>query len=366
MPSAFLYFSAILPLCWKPVRDEIRNSNNFDLLRLVLASAVVLGHCVSCSGEPALSWLRYIAGPPALGGPGEIAVEGFFAISGISWWRAMNVHPWQTTFQKRARRILPGYYAALFFRAVAGRVPLDAPPRGVSRSADTWKFAAANITFLNFLHPSLPGLFTGNPKDNFVNDPLWTIKVEIMFYLTVPLLVAMCRRLGTWQTLSALFVASLAFRIEARHLHMARIAHQLPGELSCFLIGTLAWYYRRWFHANRLWMWLAAGASILGVLLVRGSPLHITLQAIAVPLTVICFAVLVPHLASPTRFGDLSYGTYVLHYPVVQSLVALGLFHAVGACGATVAVTVAALALASWHLVEVRFLKRFSAPGQAG
>jgi peptidoglycan/LPS O-acetylase OafA/YrhL len=78
------------------------------------------------------------------------------------------------------------------------------------------------------------GLFTGNPKDDFVNDPVWTIKIEVMFYIMVPLLVAVCRRFGTWQTLSTLFVASLAFRLEARHFHMARIAHQLPGGLSYF------------------------------------------------------------------------------------------------------------------------------------
>jgi peptidoglycan/LPS O-acetylase OafA/YrhL len=46
---------------------------------------------------------------------------------------------------------------------------------------------------------------------------------------------------------------------------------------------------------------------------------------------------------------------------VIQSLVALGFFHAHPELAVlTVAVIVAALAFASWHLVEARFLKRRS------
>ena len=341
------------------MRDELRNTNNFDLLRLLLASAVVLSHCVSCSGKPALAWLRYITGPPAFGGPGNVAVEGFFALSGYLVVASYERSSAGGYVAKRARRILPAYWAALVFSLLLGACLSSLPWGSFFRSADTWKFAAANISFLNFLHPSLPGLFTGNPKDNFVNDPLWTIKVEVMFYVSVPLLVAACRRFGTWQTLAALFFASLAFRIEVRHLHMPRVAHQLPGVLSYFLIGTFAWYYRQWFHANRLLVWLAAGISASGVMLVKWSPLHAMLQTIAVPLIVICFAVLLPHIVSLTRLGDLSYGTYVLHYPVIQSLVALGLFNThPGLAVVTVVVTVGVLAFASWHLVEVPFLDR--------
>jgi peptidoglycan/LPS O-acetylase OafA/YrhL len=342
---------------WKAVPDVSRGSNNFDLLRLVLASMVVLTHCLSCSREPSISWLRYAAGPVGFGGAGLVAVEGFFAISGYlvvaSYERSGTT---MSYLSKRARRILPGYWGALVFALLLGALLSTLPARAFFSSSGTWKFAAANLSFANFLHPLLPGLFTDNPKDSLVNGPLWTIKIEVMFYLAVPLLVAACRRFGKWQTLAALFAASVIFRVGFQHFHQRRLAQQLPGQLSFFLVGTVVYYYHRWFHRNARWMWLATGLSALAVLLMKWT----ILQTISIPLAVMCVAVLAPHIASPTQwFGDLSYGTYVLHYPVVQGLVSLGLFHAHPKLAVAITiVTVAALALASWNLIERRFLIR--------
>jgi len=345
---------------------EARRANNFDLLRLVLASMVVLDHCVSCSREPSLAWLRYIGGPGGFGGLGTIAVQGFFAISGYlvvaSYERSRSNRYY---FLKRARRILPAYWGALIFVLLLGAGLSTLKVVAFLESPDTWKFAAANIAFANFLHPSLPGLFTHNPKDNFVNGPLWTIKVEVMFYLFVPFLAAAGRRFGKWRILAPLFILSLIFRAGFLHFHLARIANQLPGQLSFFLVGTFVHYYHEWFVRNRAWMWLAAGLSGAAIMVLRWP----ALQPAGVPLAFMCIAVLVPHIASPTRFGDLSYGIYVLHYPVVQSLVFLGVFHAwpMPAVGIT-AVTVGLLAFVSWNLVEARFLKggAHRLPGEIG
>jgi peptidoglycan/LPS O-acetylase OafA/YrhL len=156
------------------------------------------------------------------------------------------------------------------------------------------------------------------------------------------------------QTLAVLFAMSVIFRACFLHFHLAKIANQLPGQLSFFLVGTFVHYYRQWFLRHTVWMWLLAALSGLGLSVLRWP----ALQNLSTPVAVMCFAVLLPHIANPTRFGDLSYGIYVFHYPVIQAFISLGIFHAgpwfaVGITAATVGV----LAFASWNLVEAPFLK---------
>ena len=54
-------------------------------------------------------------------------------------------------------------------------------------NAETWKYLFWNCIFLNFMHPSLPGCFDG--KFAAVNGALWTIKIEIAFYVVLPILI---------------------------------------------------------------------------------------------------------------------------------------------------------------------------------
>lgn len=58
-----------------------------------------------------------------------------------------------------------------------------------------WKYIFWNTLMLNFMCPILPGVFNGNP----VNGALWTIKVEIGFYLILPVLISVLDRLRTKQ-----------------------------------------------------------------------------------------------------------------------------------------------------------------------
>ena len=64
-------------------------------------------------------------------------------------------------------------------------------------------------------------------------------------------------------------------------------------------------------------------------------------------------SLLLPQFKGPTRWGDFSYGTYILQYPIVQLMVAAGLFRVhPWATVLLVFVIVAIAASLSWFFVE--------------
>ena len=68
-----------------------------------------------------------------------------------------------------------------------------------------------------------------------------------------------------------------------------------------------------------------------------------------------------PYAGNVSRYGDVSYGLYIYHSPIIQLLVFLGVFAFNPSLGLLMAMIFAVtLAWLSWTLVEKRFLKRSS------
>lgn len=325
----------------------MQRENNFDLLRLGLAWTVVLVHTADLSLAPAPAFLGRWINP-------QVPVQGFFAISGClivaSWDRSKTTSGY---LRRRAQRILPGYWLALLYTLVLGAAVSTLPLARFLTSSATWKYIAANLTFLTFLHPDLPGVFTHNDLAA-VNGALWTIKVEVMFYLFVPVLVWLCRRVGTAWTLGGCFLLSLVYRmvLDARGHH--NLAVQLPGQLSFFLVGAAVYFYFPRFqqHTRLIWTVALAATAI-------GCTWNVfPLRALGIPLLTLAAAFLLPAVRGVTRFGDFSYGTYVLHFPTVQLFISLGLFvHTPWVALCALVLTVALLAAFSWYTVERHFLR---------
>jgi peptidoglycan/LPS O-acetylase OafA/YrhL len=62
-----------------------------------------------------------------------------------------------------------------------------------------------------------------------------------------------------------------------------------------------------------------------------------------------------------SKYGDFSYGVYIVHFPILQALIALGLARFNPAIFLIVSLSLIFLAsLLMWHLVEKRFLKSSS------
>jgi len=338
----------------------VSHRNNFDLLRFAFAFTVFLFHAHVLSGEAALAPLsRYFSA--------DFAVKAFFVVSGylvlMSYERSKSVGDYAS---KRIRRVYPAYAAIVIACAVLGAAVTTLPAADYF-SAALGAYLAANLAFLNFLAPNLPGVFAGNPFTE-VNGALWTLKVEVMFYVAVPVIAWLCHRLGAAVVLLGLYLASVAYYLAVGHLAeahgsqlYAQLQRQLPGQLCYFVAGAAGYYFddalaKRW----RL-IAPAAAAGYLGLPLLGSPALEILLKPALLAALVVYAAVGARYLGNFGRFGDLSYGIYVIHFPLLQMLVGAGLFRSnpwLGMAAATAGVLV--LAALSWHLVEKPFLRRSS------
>lgn len=308
-------------------------NNNFDIVRLALATVVVMVHCSVLSQAPQLAfiggWLN-----------GELAVQCFFAISGFlifaSYERSSSLADYGI---KRAYRILPAYWlSTALCLAIAFW----------HRQFHVAEFLLANLTFTNFLHPSVAGVFSSNPYTPILNGALWTIKIEVMFYVSVPVIVWLSRRLNRDALLWMLFAASVALRMVLPH--SSKWSVELPGQLSFFIVGALIHYHFEWFRRNG---WRLLAAAVAGYAVQAFLPYSFVFRPLAVGVLTLGAATLLPVIKGPTRWGDFSYGTYVLHWPIIQCVIATGLYaaHPWLAVGASVAI-VAAAATFSWFVAE--------------
>lgn len=336
--------------------------NNFDLLRLVFATTVALVHAHVLSGTPALASLSRVLSS-------EVAVSGFFAISGYLITASYQQSASLARFaEKRVRRIVPGYVAVVVAAAALGMIVTDLAPAAYLRDGGLWRYLAANLSFLNFLAPSLPGVFVSNQTVSAVNGALWSIRIELLCYAGVPLLFATTRRLRpAFVFLAALGACgALAAWLGARHArtgqeiwHLAQV--ELPVPVACFLCGAAIRFHFATFARHARALVAASLVCVAARYVPVVAPIAEAVFPAALAVIVLYVAFEVPFLGNFARYGDLSYGIYVWHFPVIQLGVALGLFAAspFGALALALG-CVGVLALVSWHVVERPFLRRDS------
>ena len=155
---------------------KIPKKNNFTLIRMVCCFVVIYEHSIYLSGIDFL--ILNIR---------EFAVKVFFILSGfwvtISLLRSESIKEYAV---KRCKKILPPYWTVVIVGALLLCAFTTLSAKEYFTDAGFWKYLFANIFSLNFLHPSLPGVFEGLPLNGAVNGALWTIKIELAFYVCLP------------------------------------------------------------------------------------------------------------------------------------------------------------------------------------
>jgi peptidoglycan/LPS O-acetylase OafA/YrhL len=336
--------------------DVFSKPNNFDFLRFVFAFIVFLVHAHVLSGADSLSILGKLFSS-------EIAVKSFFVVSGFLIFMSFeNSSSIKSYFLKRARRIYPAYFVVVLICALLGGV-FSSYSWGEFLSLPMLKYIVANLVFLNFLQPNLPGLFENNALQA-INGALGTLKIEVMFYLFVPFAVMAFRKFGRFTIMTALYIASILYAIIMADLASrtglslyVELQRQLPGQLAFFIAGAAGYYYFQ--HLAEYGKWLAALA--LALFMLQAWLPWVAIEPIALAIIVVYLACIVPCLGNFGKYGDFSYGMYIVHFPILQLLISYGLFKEspwlmLGMAGFLIMM----VAFLFWHLIEKPFLRKSS------
>lgn len=351
-----------------------RAGNCFDFLRLVAAFCVVVQH-----GTAHLSadFLWYHHGSGLWFGDG---VAMFFVISGGMVYASAarcreQGRPWRDYLWNRFLRIAPALYLYLFvilvFLLAAGIVSSASltEPQML-----TW--LASGLLFVPVYHPAALQDF----GIGVLNGSLWTIPAEVSFYLVVPGLVMLAAG-RSFRTMLAVAAAVAGVGVVLHALGGGATGEGMASELLAvsfmpwlgfFVLGI--WWGRTWSRTPRSGLVaLAALVLYVGCVAPRqfaGPELSVLLGLVGgVPLSYLVFWVghHGPRVLRRTtdRLGDLSFGTYIWHMPVINLLIwagaADGPLEDTALIGVVIAST-AGCALLSWHLVErpALRLKRYS------
>ena len=329
-------------------------TNRFDLVRLILASAVFIYHAFALSSvQPGGEIER------ALALLAELSIQSFFIVSGAlvygSYERSKGVSDYTG---KRVRRLYPAYAVIILVPALIALVLTFLGGQGFAEIA---RYVGANLVFLNFLEPNLPGLFEAQ-RFSAVNGALWTLKIEVMFYIAVPLIAWGLSRMGKlwWLGIGVLTLAGFAWREVMLSVYESPVlARQLPGQMMFFAAGIVVW---------KIWPVLQAQSLpvlLIGTLFLALSLLVPNLDALRV-LGLTGMIEGIAFLPGPSlnaaAYGDVSYGVYIIHFPIVQALVAAGVFTALGFwVGLAIsAILVFLLSYLLWWWVEKPALRRDS------
>jgi peptidoglycan/LPS O-acetylase OafA/YrhL len=337
----------------------MKRDNCFDFLRFLFAFNVVLGHLTVIALYPELTHYKGVFQT-------HLSVVGFFVISGFliaqSYEHSSTIKDY---FTKRAKRLLPAYLFVVIGCAIGLGAVSALPANEYYLSPDWWKYIGANICFLNFLHPSLPGVFD-NPviNDNSVNPALWTLKIEVGFYLILPLLMIWIRKSKRpWGVLLFLYLFALlykegcSFAAELTNSPFPNfLARQLPGFMTYFAAGMGGYIYKDYFLQYKNYLILPA----LLIFIIENYFGMEILSPVAWGIIVLWAAYSLRILNNFGKYGDISYGIYIYHGPIIKTLLTVGCFSVLGVKAASflyIALVILA-GMASWHLLEKQILKR--------
>ena len=286
----------------------------FDYLRIGLALAVLAWHSIWLSTGSAALDAALWSGPfrflPAAIIPTFFALSGFLVAGSLARTR---LHQFVVL---RCLRLVPALAVEVTLSAlVLGALVTTLPLRDYFGDPRLYAYL---LNTIGMIHYALPGVFAGNPGGATVNAQLWTIPFELDCYLALILLAAsgLLRR----RRLVVGLVVATALALTARALAGNPLdpTTHVPGEalVLSFLAGVCLHLYRETVPYSGL---LGAASGVTAVVLL-GIPDAAYLAAFPVAYLTVWLGLMRP---PKIPFGDLSYGVYLFHFPVEQTIMHL-------------------------------------------
>lgn len=296
--------------------------DNMDMVRYILCLMVFLCH-----------YFRYNGIATHL--PVNTFNVGFFALSGFLAYRTFSKAPSSGQYiRRRFFRLMTPYFLTVTAFAILLVFASSLPASEYFTSSEFWKYLACNLSTLNFLSPELPGVFTG---DNFtihvVNGTLWTMKVELMLFMTFPVYMYFDRKYPRQRNriLALIIIISLIYRMVMSMLY-TDTGNRIYDILGRQFFGEFAFYYlgvATYLNFGRFikFKWHLFTAILLLALIKyslwdfpASSPLLISSAAIW-----LSAAGSYGKIFSRKGRGNITYMIYLCHAPIIQTGILLGL-----------------------------------------
>jgi peptidoglycan/LPS O-acetylase OafA/YrhL len=218
---------------------------------------------------------------------------------------------------------------------------------------------------MNFLQPSLPGVFLEN-NGQAVNGSLWTIKLEIGFYIIVPFLVYIINKLKNRKRinvfLACLYISGYIYNFVCLYLSkkignrfIEELAHQLPGFIQYFAVGIFCVINHDFVRKYDKYM-VIPGIIIVSIYYISGNEY---LLPIGLGIIIMFLGFNFKNLNSIGKNGDYSYGVYIYHFPIIQLLISMGYFKINKNITLLIVIgAVFSISYLSWNLLEKKILKK--------
>jgi len=316
--------------------DSKKPNIGIDLVRAV-AIGVVLGlHFFGYTHAKVVAGSKIIRVIAGLFGHGYYGVTIFFVVSGFliansSFERTATdrllVRPFPF-YVRRATRILPLLWLSVLVGALALAVIPPAAPgfdmvfaqRGATFGATFWE---SILTFcFNWERIAVYGS-SGNGGWGLQWDVLWSLAVEEQFYLIFPIMAALLGTVGRLRIAMGFIVAGAALWRAYLVTHGADWLTGFTGTLTCIdalALGVLAALMPPWKNKSS---WLALGLGVLGLIAAYLAKFDMAYGLVTTGVAAATMLVIqatrsvkvkvLPPVKILARFGQLSYGLYLLH-----------------------------------------------------
>lgn len=331
--------------------------NNFDFLRLLFATFVIITHSYTLLGLQECDWLCFLSQNQATFS--SIGVKGFFIISGYLIYQSLErSKTLQNYFWKRFLRLYP----ALIFMLIIVMlfIPFfytyDLP---IYSNNAYWEYFTNNLKI--YTHQfKIMGVFERNPYPNSINGSLWTIQYELTMYLLLAFLFIFKRSDKTLKLLISLsvvilLIGNLFYKEEISIYGYIISAGHLLDLGYFFMSGAFIYVFEVKLKPYFKYLFYL---SILLVILSVSYTFYDKAIFFTLPLIVIYIG------SSSTRYlnqihkkiGDLSYGIYIYGFPIQQALIYFFNPNLYVLMSSSIIIA-AIFGFFSWHLIEKKCLK---------
>lgn len=338
--------------------QPISRHNNFDFLRLLLATMVIVSHSYHITGNYENEFLlKATNGQIDLG---ALAVKGFFTISGFLVFQSLERSPsFRNYFWKRILRLYPALL--LLIVVVMLMVPFvylsDIP---LSKNISYWLFGPKVLSLFQF-KIYIDGVFYSLPMKE-IDVSLWTLPYEFSAYLLLGVLFFIKSKNLRFYLLLASFLI-LTYLSCFRYLwlnervfgHFNLFSYYFYDLVCFFVAGALMSYVNvKDLKFNNITIIVCILLSIISLVFFK----FYIAKYFLLPIIVILFGIKSTHPINriSETLGDISYGVYIYGFFVQQCLF---YFFELGIWELTlVAIPITYMfGWISWNLVEKRALK---------